>query len=851
MANKKLSKWATGALTATLAAAIAVPSASANVALPGAKFEPVRLHAAATKNVVYYKTGDASIPSDLAWTTATDIPFLPGAVTGDVTAAFKDKNNVYWIGTETGLQRVDFTESDARDIVQYFAGPRYLYGGDDHVLALASDGDGGVWAKTASGVTHITMPKMTLLERTSVYEKLVKAVNDRRGMASGASFTFSDGANSSVDYSSATGKFTGSPATSDNDGLWTTMYAIGEIFRYRTLKDEAGASPTAQQQADIEAAKADALRASKAVLLLDYVSGRGNGFPARSYMLTGEGLAQTTDGTDYGFQSQNGLWFHTIVGDNVVNPNPIIPSMQQAGKTPIGYGLVRVTKDAESKKGDTLFPSGGSDVMNYNGFGLSQEAIDALNETRPDGQKLGIDIKTSVAKNVYQVLPVITAKTNNANAAEDKTTTASNKPLFQLTVPVYEKIPKFFNDLFPASAIGSDGYIDQNQIVYKADTSSDEVDGHYALFFTAYQYLCDDASDPELAEFKRLTAEATDRMTNLILKDDHYYIEDATGKSTQWSRWLSKYFNDSLSVMEKQALWTQHIGVDENGDDALSYGYEDGPLNALEIMSMLKTAITVTAEAYPQDQAKFKAAYDLVYDGDYSKEEPFVNGKGYINMALDYQARRLVRQANNAYGINDNNPATYEKPGYTGDREDDSNINATLHGDWTQYINYSDEELGWFPVYELILQEEDPVRKAQIVAAYDQWYANEKREENPFYTFLYQMAHPEDTSVDLASAVRFLYRMPLYRIELPAQYDRQDVLYIEPGDRDKFKQTNYALAPDERKIIKNNNNPFAQLDAPYTANPNFDYYHGNMDTSAVFTLPYWMGRYFGIIKEAQ
>lgn len=851
MANKQLSKWMTGALTATLAAAIAVPSASANVALPGAKFAPVQLQSAATKNVTYYKKGDASIPASIEWTTATDIPFLPGAVTGDVTAAFKDKDNVYWIGTETGLQRVDFTESDARDIVQYFAGPRYLYGGDDRVQALASDGAGGVWVSNASGVTHIAMPKMTMLERTSVYEKLVKAVNDRRGMASGASFTFSDGANTSVDYSSPTGTFTGSPATSDNDGLWTTMYAIGEIFRYRTLKDEAGSSPTTQQQADIAAAKADALRASKAVLLLDYVSGRGNGFPARSYMLTSEGLAKTTDGTDYGFQSQNGLWFHTFVGDNAVNPNPIIPSMRQAGKTPIGYGLVRVTKDAESKKGDTLFPSGGSDVMNYNGFGLSQEAIDALNATRPDGQKLGIDIKTSVAKNVYQVLPVITAKTNNANAAEDKTTTASNKPLFQLTVPVYERIPTFFNDLFPASAIGSDGYIDQNQIVYKADTSSDEVDGHYALFFTAYRYLCDDTSDPELAEFKRLTAEAADRMTNLILKDDHYYIEDATGKSTQWSRWLSKYFNDSLSVMEKQALWTQHIGVDENGDDALSYGYEDGPLNALEIMSMLKTAITVTAEAYPQDQAKFKAAYDLVYDGDYSKEEPFVNGKGYINMALNYQERRLVRQANNAYGINDNSPVTYEAPGYTGDREDDSNINATLHGDWTQYINYSDEELGWFPVYELILQEEDPARKAQIVAAYDQWYENEKREENPFYTFLYQMAHPEDTTVDLASAVRFLYRMPLYRIEFAAQYDRQDVLYIEPGDRDKFKQTNYALAPDERKIIKNNNNPFAQFDAPYAANPNYDYYHGSMDTSAVFTLPYWMGRYFGIIKEAQ
>lgn len=851
MANDKLSKWMTGALTATLAAAIAIPSASASVALPGAQFTPVQLQAAATKNVTYYKSGDASIPA-VSWVSDKEVLFLPGAVSGDVTSALKDADGVYWIGTETGLQRVDFTESDARDIVQYFAGPRYLYGGDDHIVALASDGAGGIWTKTASGVTHIAMPKMTLLERTSVYEKLVKSVNDRRGMTSGASFSFTDSTGTAIDYSSPTGVFAGSPATSDNDGLWTTMYAIGEIFRYRTLKDEAGASPTTQQQADIAAAKADALRASKAVLLLDYVSGRGNGFPARSYMLTGEPGAQTTDGTDYGYQSQNGFWFHSVVGENAVNPNGIIPSMLEAAKTPIGYSIARVTKDAENKKGSTLFPSGGKDVMNYNGLGLSPEAIDALNATRPDGQKLGIDIKTSVASGVYQVLPVITTKTNNANAAEDKTTSAANKPLFQLTVPVYEHIPKFFNDLFPQSAIGSDGYIDQNQIVYKADTSSDEVDGHYALFFTAYQYLCDDSSDPELAELKTLIAESTDRMTNLILKDDHYYIEDATGKSTQWSRWLSKYFNDSLSVMEQQALWTQHIGVDENGDDALSYGYEDGPLNALEVMSVLKTAITVTAEQYPQDKAKFEAAYDLVFDGDYSKEEPFVNGKGYVNMALDYQERRLVRQATNAYNINDNQPATRENPGYTGDVEDDSNINATLHNDWTQYINYSDEELGWFPVFELILQEKDPARLAQIVAAYDQWYENEQREENPFYTFLYQMAHPDDRSVDLDSAVRFLYRMPLYRIEFAAQYDRQDVLYIEPGDRDDFKQTNYALPNDERRIMKNNSNPFeADNNGGYSANPNYDYTHGSMDTPTVFTLPYWMGRYFGIIKEAQ
>ncbi|HML36353.1 MAG TPA: hypothetical protein PKA19_02870 [Bacillota bacterium] len=838
-------------LTAVLTAAIVLtapsPAFAASGKPQGATYTAVQLQAVGTKEMAYYKTGDASIPNDIEWTTeASALDFLPGEATGDVTCAVKDGDGTYWIGTENGLQRVNFKEADSRDIVQYFAGPRYLYGGDDYVTGVAGDGAGGVWVKTESGVTHISMPVKTMQEKAKVYEDIVSSVNDRRGMVAESAFTFSDSAKSYADYSSDTGSFVGYPATTDNDGLWTAMNAIGEIFHYRTLRDDYGANPTASQKAEIEKARDAAVRSTKAVLLLDYISGRGNGFPCRSYMLTSEDGAQTTDGTDYGFQNTNGLWFHEVPGET--NPNGIIPDMQLPGKTPIGYSIVRITKDAQTKWGSKLFPgSDPNDPMSYNGVQLSNDAIAALNDSRTAGEKLGTDVYT-VRNDTHFVMPVITSNSNQKNGTSDTSTSDSNRPVFQLTVPIYEKIPTIFNDLFPASAIGSDGHIDQSQIVYKADTSSDEVDGHYALFFTAYTYLCDDSTS-ELQELKPLIAEATDRMTKLILNDDHYYIEDATGKSTQWSRWLAKYFNDSLAVMKEQPLWKENVGVDENGDDALSYGYEDGPLNALEVMSALKTAMSVTAEDYPQDQALFSAAYDLTYDSEgYSVEEPFVNGKGYIDMALDYIDRRVVRQATNAYDINNNNVASTDA--YDGDMEDDSNTNATLHNDWTQYINYSDEELGWFPVYELILQEKDPERLAQIVSAYDQWYSNEVREENPFYTFLYQIAHPTDKTVDLQSAVRYLYRMPQYRVKFDAQNERQDVFYIEPGDRDDAAQTNYALPLDETLVHKDNTNPF-EVSEGYSKKAGYEYKSGSMDSGTVFTLPYWLGRYFGIIEEEQ
>jgi hypothetical protein len=171
------------------------------------------------------------------------------------------------------------------------------------------------------------------------------------------------------------------------------------------------------------------------------------------------------------------------VMDGSPNPNDIIPSMQRVDENnqpvePIGYSIVRVTKDAMTKIGGKLFPSGGDGEMNYNGLTLTADAVTKLNASRPADAQLGTDIYVKVSDTAQQVLPVITSATNTKKKpGADTTTSAANPALFQLTVPVYEQIPTFFNDLFPESAI-KDGNIDMSQIVYKADTSSDEVIGH-------------------------------------------------------------------------------------------------------------------------------------------------------------------------------------------------------------------------------------------------------------------------------------------------------------------------------------------------------------------------------------
>lgn len=256
------------------------------------KASAIQLETAPTKMMDYYAAADE--PAGIQWVTDADaVSFLPAAATeGDVTCAVKATDGAVWIGTQNGLMRMDLTEKDSRDMVQYFAGNRYMYNGNDNVTGLAADDAGGVWVKNADGCVHIKMVDMTMEERTYFYEKLTNDINDRRGMIS---------SNNGYSYDPTTDEYTQSfVSTSDNDGLWTAMYAMGEILRYQTLKQENADAH------EIAAAKKAATRATKAVLLLDYISGRGNGFPCRSYMLTSEAGAQ--EGAN-GMQAENGFWF--------------------------------------------------------------------------------------------------------------------------------------------------------------------------------------------------------------------------------------------------------------------------------------------------------------------------------------------------------------------------------------------------------------------------------------------------------------------------------------------------------------------------------------------------------------
>lgn len=252
------------------------------------------------------------------------------------------------------------------------------------------------------------------------------------------------------------------------------------------------------------------------------------------------------------------------------------------------------------------------------------------------------------------------------------------------------------------------------QIQWKGDTSSDEIVGHYFLLSIAYDLLDDSTLKTRLAAAAR-------RMTDYILAHG-YNLIDVTGKPTTWGKWSPEYFA---------------------GD-----GKSDSPLNAVELLSLLKVTAHMTGDP------KYRAAYRKV---------------GVDMKYLEQGARYLELR---------------------------------------EEINYSDEELAMLAFYPILLYEKDPGALGFLRRALDQWWQNCVREKNPLWTYIYKVGEPS-SKVDLEGAASTLDRIPMDLISWKVvNSDRHDISMEKSFDRERRPQARVLLPADERPVMKWNGNPF-------------------------------------------
>jgi hypothetical protein len=166
---------------------------------------------------------------------------------------------------------------------------------------------------------------------------------------------------------------------------------------------------------------------------------------------------------------------------------------------------------------------------------------------------------------------------------------------------------------------------------------------------------------------------------------------------------------------------------------------------------------------------------------------------------------------------------------------------APAHADaWSRMLseewNHSDDEmyfLGYWSLYPYAFN--DTLKEKFRAAIKDHWEV-ERPEKNALWNFCYAMTGA--TAFDLEEAIWHLQEFPLDMIQYAAQNShRKDIDTIAPDFRGQT--TAEVLPPDERPELKHNRNLFT-LDAGDR--------HSELSAGDTFLLPYWMGRYLGVIS---
>ena len=106
----------------------------------------------------------------------------------------------------------------------YYNGERWLPG--DQVRQIAEGPENSVLVLTDKGLGQIIFKQMTLEDKAIYFEKQVRDRHIRNGF------------NSSIEGMKDGNISTGFVKDSDNDGLWTSMYLGGEVFRYAVTKSD-------------------------------------------------------------------------------------------------------------------------------------------------------------------------------------------------------------------------------------------------------------------------------------------------------------------------------------------------------------------------------------------------------------------------------------------------------------------------------------------------------------------------------------------------------------------------------------------------------------------------------------
>jgi hypothetical protein len=676
----------------------------------------------------------------------------------DITASITDADHVSWIGFEHGVVRIDLSEKDERDRVQYFNGPRYLYDDNNRVEFLLSDNRKGIWVLTESGVSHIELKPLSYTEKAVRMSAVSQEYVNRRGVVSESRLS--------------EGRWV--PTVTDNDGLWTSMYAAGECFRYAVETDPARK----------EIARRIAVASTEAVLLIANISSR-DGFTdakIRHYINT---FINPHNEMSKEYVKKGG------------DPVYLYPEEGPAGMTL--EKLLLSVHEPRTKEDWVTEGEGETKRAHLRGFIARTYLLEGLEQVPTEGiffKKMIKDGKIIAKARPFD--PGLGPDDPNRREFDDVNRRARMTEDFSgletdASFPLPERLAKLYRSVPKADGT----YFSDTDVYYKADTSSDEIIGHLFLYKIAYDTLCEgENADTELGG---IITDTVLRLAEHVLFND-YCLVDATGQPTTWGKMSREYFN-SL------------------------FAWSDCPLNCLVLLCIFKLAY------YLSGDEKWEKEYRKL-----ALEPPY----RYADLAGEYRERykqEAVYQYRMAHPDADEND-----PNLDPDSKETA-IRVQL------ILNYSDEEMAMLAYYLLFQLETDPFLLEKYRKGIDAWWISIRYGDNPLWTYIYRLAYPDTVGQeDLEKAAWALKRHPVdtrnwrsdhsFRKDLTILYgSRKRAFAFENKESGRF----VALPLDERPHGKYNGCPFVMIGG--------DKEGRQLESSATYTLPYWLGRFHGMIEE--
>lgn len=340
----------------------------------------------------------------------------------------------------------------------------------------------------------------------------------------------------------------------------------------------------------------------------------------------------------------------------------------------------------------------------------------------------------------------------------------------------------FWKDIYPRFPKSKDG-----NYLWKCDTSSDELAGHYFFYGVYYDLVAE--TDEEKAAVREVVADITDHLVR-----NGFLLRDHDGKSTRWGNFSPEFCNSN-------------------------WGWDQRGLNSMMMLSFLNVASHVTGDSKYEETAKMlRDKHNYHINAMHAKEffppdnvVPWDNNLslmslyGLINYEQDPELLLMYRQSLEYAWLH----ISKQKNAFWN----------SIYGALSQKFN-EDADKGMF--------------NADSVFPENKLYA-------PYNTKLFSTwdARTEDI-------VETLERIPLDLVgyEMDNTHRLDVVLDVTPGQKSGmgWRYDSYAVPVDERGHVRQDRDGFALLYREVGG--------GKSEQEGTFyLLPYYMARYHNLIKN--